>query len=109
MVNINLSMKNVMNFIVPITRFNRGEANKIFDEVNETGVKIVLKNNVRIGVLVEPRQYDKMVEMLEDYSLLFEAEQRIKEITQGDIISEKQVMENLEITESDLDDIEVEI
>jgi antitoxin StbD len=109
MTNANLSMKHVMSSIVPITRFNRGEANKIFDEVSEAGVKVVLKNNVRVGVLVEPKQYDEMVEMLEDYSLLFEAERRMKNVDQGGFISEKQVMEDLEISESDLEDVDVEI
>ena len=109
MASAKLSMKNVMNSIVPITRFNRGEANKIFDEVSKTGVKIVLKNNVPVGVLVNPEQYDEMVEMLEDYSLFFEAERRMKNVEQGGMISEKQVMEDLEINESDLDCVDVEI
>jgi antitoxin StbD len=109
MTSANLSMKNIMNSIVPITRFNRGEANKIFNELSKTGVKIVLKNSVRVGVLVEPKQYDEMVEMLEDYSLLFEAEQRMKKGEQGGFISEKQVIEDLKISESDLDDVDVEI
>lgn len=109
MASSNLSMKNVMDSIVPISRFNRGEASKIFEEVNETGVKVVLKNNVRVGVLVEPEQYDEMVEMLVEYSLLLEAERRMKNVEQGNIISEKQVMEDLEINESDLDHIDVEI
>lgn len=105
----NLSLKYVMNSIVPITRFNRGEANKIFDEVSKTGIKIVLKNNVPVGVLIEPERYDEMVEMLEDFALFFEAEQRMKNFKQSGMISEKQIMENLEISDSDLDDINVEI
>lgn len=109
MTNTNLSMKNVMNSIVSITRFNRGEANKIFEEVRKTGVKVVLKNNVRVGVLVDPEQYDNMVDILEEYSLLLEAERRVKNADAKDILSEKQVMENLNIAESDLDDTDVEI
>ena len=102
-------MKDVMNSIVPISRFNRGEANKIFEEVSETGVKIVLKNNIRVGVLVEPQHYDEMVEMLEDYSLLFEAEQRMKKAGSDGYISEEQVLAKLKIDRSDLDDVDVEI
>ena len=105
----NLSLKDVMNSIVPITRFNRGEANKIFDEVSKTGIKVVLKNNVPVGVLIEPKRYDEMVEMLEDFALFFEAERRMKNVKQSGMISEKQIMENLEISDSDLDDIDVEI
>jgi PHD/YefM family antitoxin component YafN of YafNO toxin-antitoxin module len=105
----NLSLKYVMNSIVPITRFNRGEANKIFDEVRKTGIKVVLKNNVPVGVLIEPERYDEMVEMLEDFALFFEAERRMENVKQSGMISEKQIMENLEISDSDLDDIDVEI
>ncbi len=35
----------VMKSIVPITRFNKGEANRIFEEVKSSGTKIVMKNN----------------------------------------------------------------
>lgn len=68
------SLKRVMNTFVPITRFNLGEPSKIFDEVKENGVKIVLKNNVPACVLVEPEHNEEMVEMLEEYILFFEAE-----------------------------------
>ncbi len=107
----NLSLKNMMNQIIPITRFNRGEANKIFDEVKATGVKAVLKNNVRVGVIVEPAQYDEMVELLEDYALFFEAERRMKNTEKDDFLSQEQVMELHNISDSDLDnaeDVEIE-
>jgi PHD/YefM family antitoxin component YafN of YafNO toxin-antitoxin module len=50
--------KNVLNMLVPITRFNEGQANKIFDEVKKEGVKIVLKNNKPIGVIMTPEMYE---------------------------------------------------
>ena len=31
---------NIMNSMVPISRFNKGEASKIFDEVASSGTKI---------------------------------------------------------------------
>lgn len=102
-----------MNSIVPITRFNRGEASKIFDEVKENGIKLVLKNNSPACVLVKPKLYEAMVEALEDYALYFEAEKRIRnaeeEEEEEEYISFDQVMTNLGIEESDLDGIEVEI
>jgi antitoxin StbD len=109
MTNSSISMKHLMNSIIPISRFNRGEANKIFDEVSKTGVKVVLKNNIPVGVLVEPERYDEMVEMLEDYSLFFEAEGRMKNASQTDFIPKKQVMQDLKISDSELDDVNVEI
>jgi antitoxin StbD len=109
MTNQNLSVRRLMKSIVPITRFNRGEASKIFEEVSETGIKIVLKNNVPVGVIVKPEKYEEMVEILEDYALYFEAENRMKNVRDEDLVSNEQVLATLGINEADLDDSDVEI
>ena len=109
MVKDTMSVKNIIDSIVPITRFNRGEASKIFDEVNNKGFKIVLKNNVPACVLVQPDRYEAMIEALEDYALYFEAEKRIKNAQKEGFISSEKVYNDLGISESDLQDIEVEI
>lgn len=100
-----------MDHIVPISRFNKGEASKICEEVKETGVKAVLKNNVRVMMLVEPNQYDEMVELLEDYALLFEAEKRMKKAETEGFLTQEQVLNNHHLTQADLDnteDVEIE-
>jgi len=107
--NYSMSVTNLMNFFVPITRFNRGEASKIFDEVRKNGVKIVLKNDVPACVLVEPTKYDEMVRLLEDYELFFEAEKRMKNAETKGFLSHEDVMKRFGITEEELDDIDVEI
>ena len=109
MTNLNPSIKSIMNTLIPITRFNRGEANKIFEEVSETGVKIVLKNNVPVGVIISPEAYEAMVEALNDHALLFEAEKRMESAAADEPISHEQVMKSLGISESDLEKIEVDI
>ena len=109
MVDTNFSIKGMMKRLVPITRFNRGEASKIFDEVSESGVKIVLKNNVPVGVLVAPEQYQAMVEMLEEYTLFFEAENRMKNAASEATVPHAQVMKSLQISKSELDDMDVDI
>lgn len=102
------SIREIINAIVPISRFNRGEANKIFDEVRSRGVKVVLKNNDPICVLVEPERYEAMVDSLEDYALFFEAERRMK--TAGaETISHENMLSELNIRPEDLEDIEVEL
>lgn len=106
MVMNNVSMKKLLNQIVPISRFNKGEASKICEEVKETGVKAVLKNNVRVMMLVEPNQYDEMVDLLEDYALLFEAEKRMKTAKTEGFLTQEQVMNYHNITQTDLDDTE---
>jgi len=104
----NTSIKEVMDAIVPITRFNRGEASKIFDEVNARGVKLVLKNNTPACVLVNPERYDEMIEALEDYALFFEAERRIK-AAGSTTVPLSDVMKELDITEEDLEAVKVEV
>ena len=98
-----------INSLVPISRFNKGEANKIFDEVRETGFKIVLKNNTPTCVLLTPEAYEQMLETIENYRLLVEAEKRLENAKKDDFIPAEQAMQELGISEADLKDIEVEL
>ena len=50
----------ILDKVVPISRFNKGEATKIFSEVKETGTKYVFKNNLPECVLLSPEMYDQM-------------------------------------------------
>lgn len=109
MIKDNISFKDIINSIVPISRFNRGEANKIFDEVKENGVKFVVKNNVPECVLVRPERYEEMLEALEDYVLFFEAEKRRKQAEKTGFINSENVLDNLGISEDDFRDIEADI
>lgn len=102
------SIKSIMNSIIPITRFNRGEANKIFDEVAENGVKIVLKNNLPTCVLVNPSRYEAMVEALEDYALFFEAEKRVA-AANNEYIKSEELFSELGISDADINAVEVDI
>lgn len=94
---------NVLKSIVPISRFNKGEANKIFSEVKNDGVRIVVKNNVPECVLISPKDYQDMLEKYEDALLLIEAEKRASEnVTQ---ISQEDILKRYGLSESDLDDV----
>ncbi|MDO4286289.1 MAG: type II toxin-antitoxin system Phd/YefM family antitoxin [Eubacteriales bacterium] len=104
-----LSVMGVMRSIIPITRFNKGEANRIFDEVASSGTKIVMKNNRPACVLMSPDQYESLMEMVSDYLLQEEAESRMAHYDPGTSLSQEDMMKELGISESDLDDIEVEI
>ena len=104
----NLSMKTMMNNIVSISRFNRGEASKIFDEVAASGTKIVLKNNTPTCVLVDPEEYAELMDQLEDYALLKEAASRMAK-SDGKTYSEKEVLTALGISEDELSNTEVSL
>lgn len=105
----NLMLGSLMNSLISISRFNKGEANKIFEELKETGYKIVLKNNTPTCVLLTPELYEEMVETIEDYRLQIEAEKRLKYSKEEEVISSVELLEELGIKEEELLDIEVEI
>jgi len=95
--------------MVPVSRFNKGEAAKIFDEVSKTGIKIAVKNNKPACVLLSPERYENLIEELEDLELMIEAEKRISK--DGSTISLQDVMARNGMTEADLEgweDVEIE-
>ena len=99
----------MMKTIVPITRFNKGEANKIFDEVETSGTKIVMKNNKPACVLLSPAQYESLMEMLSDFLLYSEAEKRTASNKDEENISHEAMMKELGISQESLDAVDVEI
>ena len=104
-----MSAVGIMKSIVPITRFNKGEANKIFDEVQASGTKIVVKNNKPACVLLSPSQYESLMETLSDYLLLDEAGRRAAANDDNNNISMEAMMEQLGISADDLAGLDVEI
>lgn len=104
-----LSVAKVMETIVPITRFNKGEASKIFKEVRTCGTKIVIKNNSPECVLMAPEHYETLMEMLSDYIMQEEADARMSPYDPNASISQEEMMTELGIAPSDLEDIDVEI
>ena len=104
-----MTIVGMMNAMVPITRFNKGEASKIFDEVESRGMKIVVKNNKPACVLLSPAQYENLMEMLSDAILLAEAEKRMAANDDSENISHEDLLAELGITEEELADVDVEI
>jgi len=71
--------RNDSSYQLPISRFNKGEANKIFSDVKKFGTRIVVKNNVPECVLISPQVYRQMVEEYENAILSSEAEKRFSQ------------------------------
>lgn len=104
-----MSAVGIMKSRVPITRFNNGEANRIFDEVQASGTKIVVKNNKPICVLLSPAKYESLMEALSDYILLEEAGERTAANDDNNNVSMVALVEQFGIAADDLADIDVEI
>ncbi len=98
----NVINKNFLKSMVPISRFNRGEAGKIFNEVKDEGIRVVLKNNAPTCVLLSPDVYEEIQEALENYRLLLEAEKRMERAREDDFVAEEEAMKELEISEEEL-------
>lgn len=103
-----VNIKEIANAMVPISRFNKGEANRIFEEVNVSGVKIVVKNNSPACILLSPQSYNELMEIVENYYLMQVTEKRLEK-TDCRTYSQSEVMKELNISEADLADIEVKI
>lgn len=103
------AVADIVNNIVPISRFNKGEANKIFEEVNRDGVKVVMKNNDPSCVLVSMDKYLEMEEMLENFLLIADSEAREQTYEGKKTVSHAEIMTRYGFTEADLDAGDVEI
>ena len=89
---------------ISITQFNRGLAGKIFQEVKQSGAKVVMKNNIPECVLISPDEYVRLMDEVNDARLLALAVKRMENFNPNNTISEKQVMEELGVSEEDLSD-----
>ncbi len=102
-------MTNVLSFagsIVPVSRFNRGEAAKIFEELKKSGTKVVMKNNAPVSVIMSPDEYERLMEEREDMELLLEALSRMKNPANQKTYTIEELMEQNGITAADIDKAE---
>lgn len=97
---------NMLDCLIPITQFNKGQASRIFDRLRTEKQLIVLKNNAPSAVILSPEEYARLSEIEEDYALLLEATERLAENSNQSTLSFDEVMSNLGISEEDLNDAE---
>ena len=97
---------NLLQSLVPISQFNKGQAAKIFDRLHSEKELIVLKNNQPSAIILSPEEYTRLTEIEEDYFLLLEANRRMEGNGSNETISFDSVMNNLGINEDELTDME---
>lgn len=96
----------LLQSLVPISQFNKGQAAKIFDRLHSERELIVLKNNQPSAVILSPEEYTRLMEIEEDYFLLLEANKRMEANGNNKTISYDSVMSDLGISEDELLDTE---
>lgn len=88
---------------VPISQFNRGLAGQIFSDVKKNGPKVVMKNNEAEVILLPPKQYVELMDILNDYELLSLALERLENYDPSTLISEEELDRELAITQEEFD------
>lgn len=102
---------NILNSLVSITQFNRGQASRIFDRLRTERQLVVLKNNQPAAVILSPEEYTRLTEAEEDYQLLLLARERLAGDNLKNAIPEQDVLSGLGITEEEIaqaEDVELE-
>lgn len=102
---------NILNSLVSITQFNRGQASRIFDRLRTERQLVVLKNNQPAAVILSPEEYTRLTEAEEDYQLLLLARERLAGDNLKNAIPEQDVLNGLGITEEEIaqaEDVELE-
>ena len=101
----------LLQSLVPISQFNKGQAAKIFDRLHSEKELIVLKNNQPSAIILSPEEYTRLTEIEEDYFLLLEANKRMEDKGNHKTLSFESVMSHLGISEDELldtEDVEIE-
>ncbi len=91
----------ILNSLVPITQFNRGQASRIFDRLHTESQLVVLKNNQPAAIILSPAEFSRLSEIEEDYALLLEATERLANNT-SPTTSMEDVLKELGISEAEL-------
>ena len=92
----------LLQSLIPISQFNKGQAAKIFDRLHSERELIVLKNNQPSAIILSPEEYTRLTEIEEDYFLLLEANKRMEDNENNKTFSFDSVMSNLGISEDEL-------
>ena len=101
-----LNAQTVIKSFVPISRFNKGEASKIVSEVQQDGIKFVVRNNAPECVMLSLEAYQNMLEELDDMELAAIALDREARNTEKKYIPFEQVMKEAGVSQADLDAID---
>ncbi|MGN1113397.1 MAG: type II toxin-antitoxin system Phd/YefM family antitoxin [Acutalibacteraceae bacterium] len=106
MANITSAIKDTIS----ISLFNRGLAGKIFEEVKQSGAKVVMKNNAAECVLLSPEEYLRLMDEINDARMLAVANERMASYNPNNSIPAEDVYSEFGITDEDIADCnEVEI
>ena len=105
-----LNIASAIRDTIPISLFNKGLAGKIFEDVKQSGAKVVMKNNAAECVLLSPDEYLRLIDEVNDARLLSLAAERMADFDPAATVSAEALYKELGISQKDMDAVgEVEI
>ena len=96
---------------MPISLFNKGLAGKIFEDVRQSGAKLVMKNNAPECVLLSPDEYVRLLDEMNDAKLAALAVERMSRFDPSSVVSQEAVDTEFGFTEDTIasaEEIEIE-
>ncbi len=61
------SASELLKSMVPISDFNKGQASRTFDRLKTEKQMVVLKNNRPTAFLLSPEEYERLIQIEEEY------------------------------------------
>lgn len=103
------SAAQVLEGLVPISQFNKGQASKIFDRLKDVKQLIVLKNNEPAAVVLSVDEYKRLSDAEVDLLMYQEAMQRLEAADGKPVYTLEESMAEFDITQEDLEAIETPV
>ena len=97
-----LNVSSAIRDTVSISLFNRGLAGQIFEDVKQSGAKVVMKNNAAECVLLSPEEYIRLMDEVNDARLLALAAERMAHYDPAAVISDGEMNAKLGVSDEDL-------
>ena len=97
--------------LISISQFSKGQATQVFERLKNEPQLVVLKNNVPAAILLSPDEFSRLSEIEENYRLMLLAQERLADGNARNARGEAQVMDELGVTEDDIDaaeDVDIE-
>jgi len=104
------SFNEMMNKFISVSELGRGQASKVIQAVSdEQGQYIVVKNNKPKAIILSVNEYSELLEAKENMELLLTATERMSGYDHNQLISFSDVLEELGISEEELDKLEDDV
>ena len=96
------ALAEALESMVPISAFNKGQASRIFDRLENESQIVVLRHNAPCAIILSPAEYTRLCSAEYDSGLINLAIERLRANKGKEPLTEAQLMDALGITEGDL-------